>query len=215
MIEGWLGVGLAILAGYLLGSIPTGYIVGRMRGVDIRTQGSGNPGATNVVRVLGWPAGITVFLADMGKGLVAAWVLVKFTAFPASEVLRVACGLAAVLGHTFTIFLGFKGGKGVATSCGVFLALAPLSTLAVFSLFVIVVAATRYVSLGSIIAAAFLPLMVWAVGETGQSNWVLILAVGLAATVIVKHRSNIRRLLAGTENRLGASRDTDGNGGRA
>jgi len=213
VVESWLSVALAIVASYVLGSVPTGYLYGKFKGIDIRTQGSGNLGATNVVRVLGWTAGIIVLLADVSKGLIATALFARFTPYPASDFVRVGCGLAAVLGHSFTLFLNFKGGKGVATSLGVFLALAPLATSVVFFIFVIIVAASRYVSLGSIIAAALLPLLVWAIGEAGRSNTVLILAAVVAVGVIVKHRSNIVRLLQGTENRLGVSA-AEGRGGR-
>jgi acyl phosphate:glycerol-3-phosphate acyltransferase len=204
VVERGLGTALALLACYLLGSIPTGYLYGRARGIDIRRQGSGNLGATNVVRVLGWGPGVLVLLIDIAKGFLAVWVLARFSPFAGSDLMRVGCGLAAVLGHTFTVWLRFQGGKGVATSCGVFLALAPLATSVVLLAFVAVVAATRYVSLGSILAAALLPLLVWAVGEGGRSGLILLLAALLAVAVVFLHRSNIQRLLRGTENRLGA-----------
>lgn len=210
MAESWWGVVLAVLASYLLGSVPTGYWVGRLRGVDIRTQGSGNMGATNVVRVLGWPTGVFVLLVDVAKGALAVFLLARFTAWPASELVRVGCGLAAVLGHTFTLFLGFKGGKGVATSCGVFLALAPLATALVLLVFVVVVALTRYVSLGSICAAALLPAAIWVAGESGRDSVILIVSVFLAAAVIFLHRANIGRLRQGTEHRLGAPKTQGG-----
>jgi glycerol-3-phosphate acyltransferase PlsY len=202
--NGVLQVVLAIAASYLLGSVPSGYLAGRLRGLDIRTHGSGNLGATNVVRVLGWGLGIAVLLADVAKGVAAAALIPYLTAYAGSDWLRVACGLSAVLGHTFTIFLRFKGGKGVATTYGVFLALATMSTLLVFFVFLIVVAATRYVSLGSLVSAALFPLLIWAVGEGGRSQATLVLACVLAVGVFWTHRSNIRRLLEGEEHHLSA-----------
>lgn len=203
MIEGWLRVVAALLGSYLLGSLPTGYFVARLRGIDIRQQGSGNPGATNVLRVLGWKAGAAVLAVDIGKGLAAVALLPGLTPFPALDYLRVACGLAAVAGHTYTIFLGFKGGKGVATGCGVFLALAPLATVMALAIFITLVAATRYVSVGSLTAAAFLPFLIWLTGEAGRASSILILSVIILAVVAVLHRKNIKRLLQGTEHRLG------------
>lgn len=205
MTNGVLVVALAILAGYLLGSVPTGYLAGRLRGIDIRTQGSGNLGATNVVRVLGWGLGVVVLLFDVAKGVAAAVVIPYLTGYAGSDWLRVACGLAAVLGHTFTIFLGFKGGKGVATTYGVFLGLATLPTLLVFFVFLIVVAAGRYVSLGSLVSAVLFPLLIWAMGEGGRDQAVLVLACVLAVGVFWTHRGNLSRLLQGREHKLGES----------
>jgi acyl phosphate:glycerol-3-phosphate acyltransferase len=203
VVDGVLGIGGTLLGGYLLGSIPSGYLAGRLRGIDIRTRGSGNLGATNVVRVLGWGLGIAVLLLDVAKGFGAVALLPHLTPYAASDWLRVGIGLAAVLGHTFTCFLRFKGGKGVATTYGVLLALAPMSTLAVFFVFLIVVAATRYVSLGSLVSALLFPVLIWAVGEGGRTQAVLVLALVLALGVTWTHRSNLRRLLDGQEHKLG------------
>jgi acyl phosphate:glycerol-3-phosphate acyltransferase len=194
---------LACGLSYLLGSIPTGFWVGRLRGIDIRTLGSGNVGATNVMRVLGWGPGIFVFLIDVLKGVVAVWGLSRLTPLAGVDAIRVACGLCAVLGHTFTFFLKFKGGKGVATSFGIFLALAPFSALLAFGLFLLVVTLTHYISLGSMIAAGFFPLFVWLLGESGQNYLILILSLVLALVVMVLHRKNIQRLQSGTEHRFG------------
>jgi acyl phosphate:glycerol-3-phosphate acyltransferase len=214
--QGW-GVVLALAGSYVLGSIPTGYWVGRLRGVDIRTQGSGNLGATNVLRVLGLPAGILVLGVDVAKGLLAVALLPHLTPFPGLDYVRVGCGLAAVLGHSYTLFLHFKGGKGVATTYGVMLALAPVSTVLVFLVFTGVVALSKYVSLGSLVSAVLFPLLIWLLGESGQGFSVLFLALVVGAAVGWKHRSNIRRILDGTENRLGKSAppaDSDPRGGR-
>jgi glycerol-3-phosphate acyltransferase PlsY len=203
VIEGWWGIGAAIISSYMLGSIPTGYLYGRLRGLDIRKQGSGNLGATNVLRVLGWQAGLLVLTLDISKGLAAVAFLPRLTPYPAMDYLRVACGLAAVFGHTYTLFLGFKGGKGVATGCGVFLALAPLAACLALLIFVTLVAATRYVSVGSLTAAIFLPLLIWLTGEAGRSSSVWWLSLLLLVGIIFLHRKNIQRLRQGTELRLG------------
>ncbi len=210
MINHWIGAGLAVLGSYLLGSIPTGYWYGRLKGIDIRTKGSGNLGATNVLRVLGTKAGVFVLAVDVLKGLLAVVLLTQLTPFPGSDYLRVACGLAAVLGHTYTVFLKFKGGKGVATTYGVLLALAPISTILVFLILVGVVAMTKYVSAGSIVSAILFPIFIWLLGESGQGFSVLLLALLVGAAVVFKHRSNIKRIMDGTENKLGKVKATEG-----
>jgi glycerol-3-phosphate acyltransferase PlsY len=199
---GW-SVALAILGSYLLGAIPSGYWFGRLRGIDIRQKGSGNMGATNVLRVLGKPAGILVLVVDVAKGFLAVAWLPHLTPFPGLDYVRVGCGLAAVLGHTYTCFLHFKGGKGVATTYGVLLALAPVSTILVFLIFAAVVAFSKYVSLGSLVSAVLFPIFIWLLGESGQSFSVLALAFLVGVAVVIRHRANIRRILDGTENRLG------------
>ncbi|NTV52909.1 MAG: glycerol-3-phosphate 1-O-acyltransferase PlsY [Candidatus Firestonebacteria bacterium] len=205
MLNQTLGVVLAIVGSYILGSIPTGYWYGRLRGIDIRKQGSGNLGATNVLRVLGKTAGVLVLSVDVAKGFLAVALLPHLTPFPGLDYVRVACGLAAVLGHTYTLFLQFKGGKGVATTYGVLLALAPVSTILVFLAFVAVVAFSKYVSLGSLVSAVLFPIFIWLLGESGQGFSILFLALVVGTAVVAKHRSNIRRILDGTENRLGKS----------
>ncbi len=205
MPDNFWGLAGVVLAAYLLGSVPTGYLFGRARGLDIRTVGSGNLGATNVLRVLGIWAGLLVLLADVAKGFLAVFLLPRLTPYPASDFLRVACGLAAVLGHTYSAFLGFKGGKGVATTFGVLLVLAPISTVLVFLALAAVVAATRYVSAGSLTAAVLFPLFVWLIGESGQSDSILVLVLFLSLFMIYFHRANLRRLFEGRENRLGQS----------
>jgi len=206
---------LAILGSYLLGAIPTGYWLGRLRGIDIRQQGSGNMGATNVLRVLGVPAGVLVLCVDVAKGFMAVALLPHLTPFPGLDYVRVGCGLAAVLGHTYTIWLHFKGGKGVATTYGVLLALAPVSTILVFLVFAGVVALSKYVSLGSLVTAVLFPIFIWLLGESGQGFSILALAGVVGVAVIWKHRANIRRILDGTENRLGkpAAKDDNAKGG--
>jgi len=156
-----------VTVSYFLGAVPTGYLAGKARGVDVRTMGSGNIGATNAFRVLGKTAGIIVLLVDALKGFVAArWVpLLAVCFFPAassqSEHLALAAGVAAILGHNFTCWLKFKGGKGIATSAGVVLAWAPLACVTALILWGLVFALTRFVSLASIAAALILPVAVW------------------------------------------------------
>lgn len=203
MSESWWSLALAAAASYLLGSFPTGYVYGRLRGKDIRTLGSGNLGATNVLRNFGIAPGIAILLLDAGKGFAAAFFISRLSVWPNADWARVGCGLAAILGHTYTCFLGFRGGKGVATSLGVFLALAPLATLGALLVFGAAVALTRFVSVGSLSAAVGLPLLLLATGETGTQSAILWLAVLVSLVVIVKHRQNLRRLREGTENRLG------------
>ncbi|HEX9145897.1 MAG TPA: glycerol-3-phosphate 1-O-acyltransferase PlsY [Candidatus Binatia bacterium] len=182
-------IGLA----YLLGSIPTGFILGAWAGVDVRRSGSGNVGATNVARVLGKRQGIYTLIADVGKGFIPVFITLQlgFT-----TTIAVFVGIAVFLGHLFSLFLRFKGGKGVATTLGVLLALAPLATLILILLFAVVMLVSRTVSLSSMIAAAAAPIVFWCFSYAA----VLIAASAfLAGMIILRHRSNIQRLLAGTE----------------
>jgi glycerol-3-phosphate acyltransferase PlsY len=202
----WILYSVAVVAGYFLGSIPTGYFVARARGVDIRAFGSGNIGATNVFRALGKGAGIFVLLADAAKGALAAGFLpgliLKLAASPASassEGLAIAAGVAAILGHNYTCWLHFKGGKGIATSAGVLLVLMPKGLGLALVVWLVVFVAWRYVSLASIVAAAALPVLVWL---TGASPTLIGIALVLGALAVYKHRSNIQRLRAGTESRF-------------
>jgi glycerol-3-phosphate acyltransferase PlsY len=189
-----------------LGSIPSGFLVGKARGIDIRKLGSGNIGATNVFRNLGKPAGSFVLFADALKGWVAAFVLSRLVAnrfaFPSEdfEWLAVVAGVCAILGHNYTCWLHFKGGKGVATSAGVLIALVPWSLVIILSIFLLVFAISKYVSLGSIAAAISLPIAAWA---TKESLTMILIMCGLSALAIFKHRANIVRLMNGTEHRVG------------
>lgn len=186
-----------IFAAYCLGSIPTGLWLGqRLRGIDIREHGSKNIGATNTMRVLGKKLGAVALACDIAKGLIPLLLAQRFGTW---EYLRIACGLAAILGHTFSFFVGFKGGKGVATSAGVFLGLAPLPMLVGAVVFGITLAATRMVSAGSILAAAA---MAVAVFVFPASLAVRVLTCLIAALVIYKHRANVQRILQGTENKI-------------
>ena len=189
-----------LIASYLLGSIPTSYLTVRLlKGQDLRTLGSGNLGATNLFRVLGWKYAIPVGLFDMMKGAVP--VLVFAPRAGGTDMAAMLLGLAAIAGHVFSVFVGFKGGKGVATGAGVVLGLAPWAFLTALALWAIVVKTTGYVSLGSIVASGTLPLAVYILHpERRPLLWVF---GGLAAAILLLHRANIRRLLAGTENRFG------------
>lgn len=196
---------LTALAAYLLGSIPTGYLVGKAKGVDIRTVGSKNMGATNVFRTLGKGPGILVLLVDGLKGFAAAAWLSDLTGryfqVPAelTLTLHVVSGISAVLGHNYTCWLAFKGGKGIATTAGVYFALAPLSVSIALAVWIVLFVITRYVSVASIAAAVALPTAVWL---TQSSLLLSLVTTGLGVMAIYKHKANIQRLIAGTENRI-------------
>jgi len=199
---------LTIGVSYLIGSLPTGYLAGMARGIDIRAAGSGNIGATNVFRVLGTAAGVAVLAVDGVKGFAAArWVpLLAGKWFPgaaAAENLALAAGAAAVLGHVYSCWLKFKGGKGIATSAGVGFAWAPEACAVTLAIWGIVFVSTRYVSAASIVAAVVLPLAVWVFGY-GTRMTLVMTAMGVLA--IYKHKANVRRLLDGTENRAVAKK---------
>jgi acyl phosphate:glycerol-3-phosphate acyltransferase len=200
---------LLLFAGYLLGSIPSGYLAGRWwRGIDIRQEGSGSTGATNVLRVVGKGPALLVFAVDVLKGTAA--VLLAQAVLPGSDVLAVAAGLAALAGHSWPLWLGWRGGKAVATALGMLLGLAWPVGLACFGIFLTVLSASRIVSLSSVVGALALPLLMlgWFGAPLPQSiRWpYLILALLTSVLVIWRHRSNLSRLLAGTEPRLGQPR---------
>jgi glycerol-3-phosphate acyltransferase PlsY len=202
-LPAYIAVGLM---GYFAGSLPTGYLVARAKGVDIRQSGSGNIGATNVFRVLGKPAGVLVLVVDGLKGYAAcAWgtdALVRWLGLAAgpAELCPVIAGVAAVLGHNFTCWLRFKGGKGIATSAGVYFALAPLAAGLAVATWVTALLLTRYVSVASVLAATALPLAVWL---TPNNLALRLVTTALGALAIWKHRSNLQRLWKGTEHRFG------------
>lgn len=205
------------MAGYFIGSIPTGYLVARARGVDIRSVGSGNIGATNVFRVLGKPAGVFVLLADAAKGWIGArllpvWIsawlgMEASTGSSSLEWLMIAGGFAAVLGHNYTCWLRFKGGKGIATSAGVLLGWFPWAMWLALGVWLVTFAATRYVSVASIMAAVCLPFIVWQLKLSGR--FIAIAAV-MSALAIYKHKANIQRLRNGTEHQFGRKKYSDG-----
>ena len=188
---------ISIVVAYLLGSIPFGYLIVRGKvGADIRDTGSGGTGATNVSRRAGKAAGVLTLLLDAAKG--AAAVLIA-KALTGDDWVIAAAAIAALVGHIFPVWLGFRGGKGVATGVGIFLVLAPIALLCAGVIFVAIVALTRYVSLGSIIAALLIPVFVWWQSDVRPS---LIAAVAGAALILFAHRGNIQRLLSRTESRI-------------
>jgi len=193
---------LIALGAFLLGSIPTGYLVARAKGVDIRKHGSGNIGATNVFRTLGKPLGVLVFFIDALKGFGAVWLANHFG--EACPWTGIVAAVAAIAGHNYTPWLGFKGGKGIATSAGVLLALMPWAVLVIAIVWFAVFKISHYVSLASICAAAALPVAVgalWYAG-CGGNGPLLGFALLISALAIWRHRSNIERLRAGTESRF-------------
>lgn len=187
-----------LAAAYLLGSIPTGLLLGKAYGIDVRQEGSGNIGATNLYRTVGRKVGVLTLIGDCFKGLVPVLAARKLGLSPEFVAW---VGLAAFCGHVFSVFLRFKGGKGVATALGVFLALAPLALAIALGVFVVLVFKWRYISLGSIAAAAVMPL---AVSLLGAGRIMLVVTTLIAVIVIVKHGGNIKRLVAGTENKFRA-----------
>ena len=203
---------LVLLAGYLLGSIPFGWLAGRwLAGVDLRQEGSGSTGATNVLRVLGKGPALVVFLLDVLKGtaavLVAKAVLQPLCFSAVSDWGVVAAGLAALAGHIWPLWLGWKGGKAVATGLGMLLGLTWPVGLACFGIFLTTLSLSRIVSLSSVVAALSLPLlMLGSFGADGLRPAYLSLALLTTALVLWRHRSNLQRLMAGTEPRLGAGR---------
>ena len=186
-----LVVGMA----YLLGSIPFGYLLVRASsGTDIRATGSGNIGATNVMRASRL-AGVMTLLLDAGKGTLAVWLALKYLGGP----WPVVAALAAVAGHVFPVFLGFRGGKGVATGCGAFILLAPQAMAISLVLFLATVVFTRYVSAGSVVTAALFPVTAWVTGSPPAVVWG---CAGAALLILVRHSDNIRRLIRGEEHRF-------------
>lgn len=194
---------ILLVSAYLIGSVPIGYIVGRVFfRRDIRTAGSGNIGATNALRAFGTTVGVIILLLDMLKGFGTVMLAKAVLGSDAGWI--AASGLAAILGHIFTIFLRFKGGKGVATAGGVFLALAPLALLMTLLSFIVITAITRYVSLGSILGALGFGIMVimQQLMLVKPDYPLMVMSVAVVLMIILKHKDNIRRLLQGTENKI-------------
>jgi glycerol-3-phosphate acyltransferase PlsY len=208
---------IAVLS-YLIGSVPTSILVARkLRGIDIRQFGSGNAGGTNVIRVLGWKAGLFVIAMDMAKGLVATTIVARLmdgalpfnnaTPFEDFTVVQIIAGCSAILGHIWTLFAGFKGGKGIATAGGMLIGVAPVEVAVSFGVFALVFLVTHYVSLGSLSAAVTFPLTmyfrenVFMVGVPGY-NTLIFFSIGVSLLIVYTHRANIKRLLKGTENRI-------------
>jgi glycerol-3-phosphate acyltransferase PlsY len=213
---------------YLVGSIPASVWIGKLiYGVDVREYGSGNAGATNAFRVLGWKAGVLATLIDLGKGLLAAGVIatIRLDSLPAGptfwemdSVVRLMAGVAAVAGHMFPIWAGFRGGKGVNTSAGVLFALTPITMFITLGVFAIVLFSSRYVSLASVTAAITFPSAIairrYVFGIESLDPSLLIFSAIMAVGIIVAHRSNIKRLVNGTENRIRTFRPATGMRGR-
>lgn len=198
-------VAALLVAAYLMGSIPASWIAGRIAGVDLSRHGSGNLGGTNVYRVLGLPYALPVVLVDVGKGLVPAWFFPLWDGAGAGE-LALAYGLCAIAGHVWSVFLRFEGGKGVATSAGVLLALVPVAALVGALVWSGLVLLTRIVSVASLSAATLLPLVAWSLDAPLPT---VAFTLSLALLVWWTHRSNVRRLLRGEEHAFGG-RGADG-----
>jgi glycerol-3-phosphate acyltransferase PlsY len=208
---------IVVISSYLLGSIPFGYLLVRIfRGEDVRQTGSGNIGATNVARTGSKTLAIVTLLLDALKGYFAvAHVFFWSTHHPARlpdlgqhsvYILAALAALCAIIGHMFPVWLRFKGGKGVATAVGSFLAIAPLAILVVLAVFVAIVAVTHYVSLGSIIGALAFPVAAWWLNPETRSTYVMLLITGSSLLIVIRHKDNFRRLLAGNENRFGGGK---------
>jgi glycerol-3-phosphate acyltransferase PlsY len=217
-----LPIAIIAVLSYLIGSIPTSIIVARqVRGIDIRQYGSGNAGGTNVIRVLGWKAGVFVILMDMAKGLLATLVVARLmygsipfenaTPFDDFTVVQIIAGCAAILGHIWTLFAGFKGGKGIATAGGMLIGVAPVEVAVAFGVFALVFLVTHYVSLGSLSAALAFPLTmffrenIFMVNIPGYKT-LIFFSLGISLLIVYTHRTNIARLIRGTENKISTSR---------
>ena len=197
---------IIIITAYLLGNISTSYIVAkRLAGVDIRTQGSGNAGSTNVLRTLGKKAGALTFIGDVLKGLIAVLIarIIAYGANLDDTTCAYIAVVAVVLGHNYPVFLGFKGGKGVATSLGSMLGMNPLVALLCLGFFIIIVAITKYVSLGSILGIGLSPVIMM----INHNNKGVLVTLFLTISVVITHKENIKRLLNGTERKLGQKKE--------
>ena len=211
-------IGIIAVLSYLVGSVPTSIIVARMKkGIDIRQHGSGNAGGTNVIRVLGWKAGVFVIIMDMAKGLFATIVIARLmygaipfqntTPFDDFTVVQIIAGCFAMLGHIWTLFAGFKGGKGIATAGGMLIGIAPVEVAVSLGVFTIVFMISQYVSLGSLSAAVAFPLTmffrenVFLVDIQGYHT-LIYFSIAISLLIVFTHRSNIRKLMNGTENRF-------------
>jgi acyl phosphate:glycerol-3-phosphate acyltransferase len=190
---------LALLIAYLIGAVPFGYLLVKWKtGQDVRASGSGNIGATNVLRTTGRAAGVLTLLLDIAKGFVAVWIAARLT--DSSPLGTSMSALAVMAGHAFPVFLKFRGGKAVASFIGAFLYLAPLPLLAVLAVFVVVVAVTRYISLGSILASGSFPFAVWLISHPPAP---VVWAAGVAGLfVVARHHQNIARLVRGSEHKF-------------
>jgi acyl phosphate:glycerol-3-phosphate acyltransferase len=195
-------IGCAVVS-YLVGSIPTGYLWGKARGFDIRTVGSGNIGATNVMRTLGKGPGIIVLLIDAAKGFVPVFFAPRMFPDVERNTLQILCCVCVISGHNWSCWLNFKGGKGIATSAGALLAFLPWPLLCALGVWLVVFAIGRYVSLASICAAAAIPIATWLILKDAT---LIVFTAIVGAVAIYKHKSNIQRLLSGTESRVGTKK---------
>jgi glycerol-3-phosphate acyltransferase PlsY len=191
-------IAAVIAAAYLIGSIPFALILSRRWGADLRSVGSGNLGAANVMRASGVTAGVLVAALDMAKGAASVWIAARLTN---SAELPAAAGFAAIVGHIYPVWLRFRGGKGVATACGVFSMLTPLAVPPALALFALAVWFTQYISLGSVLASMVLPPLAYALGSPAPG---VVAAAAASALIIFRHRSNVLRVWMGTERRVGA-----------
>src|SRR6056297_1207354 len=206
-------IDLLLLAaiGYLVGSISGSLVLGRLRGIDIRTQGSGNAGGTNALRTVGWPFALGVVLIDLGKGVVAAWLLpmsapLLADGIPAPLWLACACGFAAVLGHVWPVYFGFRGGKGAGTAVGAVAVLAPWCILPLVVVWLVALLGTGYVGLATVLAGLSLVPAMWLLGPDPVAPALGGLSIALAGLLLFTHRGNLARLKSGTENRFEKAR---------
>ena len=207
---------VGIIISYLIGGIPFGYLIAVAKGIDIRTQGSGNIGATNVGRVLGKKYGLIIFILDMLKGFIAVFFVPALVSSAVNiptttdNLLVILCGFCAVFGHAFPVYLKFKGGKAVATSFGVFIWLVPISIAIAFGVWLLTVIVTRYVSLGSIIGSLSLvgAIVVVVNSPFGDNVYLTAMSVAVAILIIARHTSNIQRIIAGTEKKVFSKEDS-------
>jgi len=201
---------LLVLAAYLMGSIPTSYLVGRLHGIDLREHGSGNLGGTNAYRVMGLAAGVPVVLVDVAKGVIPAYFFPSWDGAALGD-LALLYGLAAITGHVWSVFMSFRGGKGVATGAGVLVALAPTSALIGLLVWIGVVSITRIVSVASISAATLVPLSAWL---TDEATSTVLFCAAIAMFVWWTHRDNLGKLARGEENRFGRNPEASDSSGR-
>jgi glycerol-3-phosphate acyltransferase PlsY len=202
-----LNIIFAVIIAYLIGSIPTSYLAGKIKGIDVRKEGSGNVGATNVLRVVGKLPALIVLIVDILKGVIAVTFVATFfyaRSMPIDfNILRVFLGISVIAGHNRSVFLKLKGGKGVATSCGVLMVLLPVAMTVATIVFFVTVWRTKYVSLGSILLSMTVPIVAALMGK--EIEWV-ILSVTICILISYRHKDNIKRLLMGTENKIGSSK---------
>jgi acyl phosphate:glycerol-3-phosphate acyltransferase len=201
-----------LVIAWLLGSLSGSLLIGRIYGLDIRKSGSGNAGGTNALRVAGWRFAALVVLIDVGKGALAAWIgawsPVWATTGPDPQWQAAACAFAAILGHCWPVFFGFRGGKGAGTAVGAVLVMAPMLAAGMFAVWLIVVAATRFVGLATVLAGLSFPLFAWLAGRLGhaQTDVMLVFAIAVALLIVFTHRSNLGRLWRHQEPRISAGR---------